>query len=96
MFKKESHESEKDPFAFSISLPNTYEEWRLKLVYYRIDNAHIPMSLSLPDEDNHVAVNFFASLDALKRARVDALYEPILEDGNLSLCSRSQVIDFGI
>ena len=96
-FEKEENESEKDPFAFSISVPNTYKEWKLDLIFYRLGNSHIPMSTSSPDENNYVTANFFSSLESLKNAKVEAIYKLIPEkEGNLSLCTRYQVIDFGI
>ena len=36
-FEKESYETEEAPYAFSVSLPSTYEGWRLDVVFYRIE-----------------------------------------------------------
>ena len=95
--EKESYESSEDPFGFSVSLPYKYDEWQLDAVFYRIDGSHIPLHFSTPDDNDNVRVNFFATLDSLKESKVDASYKRIPDkDGNLYLCERKVVVDFGI
>ena len=86
-----------DLTEFLISVPNTYDGWKLSSIFYRHENAHIPMRISEQNKENYVTTFLEISLVTLKSATIEAKYSSIPDkDGSVSLCGLTQVIDFGI
>lgn len=94
---KEAYES-KDSFEeFIVKLPYIHKGWKLERIGYSNGTVNIPIHYSEQDEKGYVTVYFFATVDGVKAAKVEAIYHPLpTQDGEWAMCAKGQVIEFGI